>query len=166
MARRPGRAVPTARKGFPMSERLDNLHSVSAPVGYQADGEGRATLLKDRVRSLRLSENKSRQRSSGSWLPWLLCLLLAGACSYLAYAAYFAPAPVQPEEEPQGPAMTVQPSKSLVEKPAGRVALVAGGYIIPVQRVQVSPKVGGEVMEWRQVNDRELSEGDYVEEAT
>src|SRR5262249_27725518 len=30
------------------------------------------------------------------------------------------------------------------------------------QRVQVSPKVGGEVIEWRKINGRELREGDYV----
>jgi multidrug resistance efflux pump len=37
--------------------------------------------------------------------------------------------------------------ESTVESYTGRIALSAGGYIIPVHRVQVSPKVGGEVVE-------------------
>jgi multidrug resistance efflux pump len=145
-----------------MSERLDNDHPISAPVGYQTDGTSSAVSLKERVRSLRLPDSKTRRYPSGSWLPWLICLVLAGACGYLAYNAYFAPAPVEPEQ-PQISVPAESQPMTPTEKPAGRAALVAGGYIVPVQRVQVSPKVGGEVVEWRKTNGRELREGDYVE---
>jgi HlyD family secretion protein len=78
-----------------------------------------------------------------SWLPWLLCFVFAGVCAYLAYETYLvqtAPAPAQ-EPTTKAPA-DVKP----LEAPAGKIALEAGGYVIPVRRVQVSPKVGGEVV--------------------
>jgi multidrug resistance efflux pump len=146
-----------------MSERLDNSHSVSAPVSLPSPSVDGGLSLKDRVRSLRLPENQSRQRSSRSWLPWLLCLALAGLCGYLGYNTYFAnEARPEPDKPPASNASIEQPTTP-AEKPIGKVALTAGGYIIPMQKVQVSPKVGGEVMEWRKIDGRELREGDRVE---
>ncbi|HXG08915.1 MAG TPA: efflux RND transporter periplasmic adaptor subunit [Gemmataceae bacterium] len=140
-----------------MSERFDNNHPVSSPpVGTQTEPSGRTVSLKERVRSLRLPEHQTRTAPSSAWLPWALCVLLAGASAFLGYRAYFA-APVAEAEKPAGPQLTVAEPTSPLTKPSGRVALVAGGYIIPVQRVQVSPKVGGEVVKLY------IEEGQYVE---
>lgn len=111
--------------------------------------------LADRVRSLRLPELAAtpappRRR----WIPWGLCLALSGLSGYLALRPAAPPSVLasdsrEPLTSEEGPA-----------SPTGRVALEAGGYIIPVHRVQVSPKVGGEVVDLR------IEEGQYVAKGT
>ena len=109
--------------------------------------------LSDRVRSLQLSQRRTMSDSSASWLPWLICVALVSACSYFAYQLYFAEPAVKPTDE-AGAKSAVE--TKVPEAPAGRVALEAGGYVIPVRRVQVSPKVGGEVV------DLFIEEGQFV----
>ncbi len=116
--------------------------------------------LSDRVRSLRLSEH-SRQPQSFPMIPWLAVFVLSIACSGLGYLAFFKPANV--EEDAATPT-----KKAATEAAASGTALVsinkdgkvleAKGYIVAVDSVQVSPKVGAMVKEIY------FKEGDYIKE--
>src|SRR4051794_31118225 len=112
--------------------------------------------LTERVRSLRLPSDLERNTARrSSRLPWLLCGVLATACAYLVYRnATLADASAAPQvvETPR----SIADLPAAQAAPAGRTALEAGGYVIPVHRVQVSPKVGGEVIELF------IEEGQYV----
>src|SRR4029077_11097357 len=103
--------------------------------------------LTDRVRSLRLPEySTARSPARAPWLPWVLCALFAVLSGYLGLQSFRTDAetPVA-KDEPASAADSAGRSGSAA--PVGRVALEAGGYVIPVHRVQVAPKVGGEVVE-------------------
>src|SRR5438105_14036387 len=66
---------------------VNERSSVEVPA-VAKDAPGQANSLSDRVRSLRLQEKPARAKSGGGWLPWTLCLLLAGTTGALAYTTY------------------------------------------------------------------------------
>src|SRR5262245_56118336 len=112
-----------------MNERSDNNHSTPRPpVGAEPVAGARAVSLQDRVRSLRLPANQARAAAPASRLPWVFCLLLAGASAYLGYRAYVAE-PQADAEKPTGVQPAVSEPSAAFEKPSGKVALVAGGYV-------------------------------------
>jgi HlyD family secretion protein len=121
---------------------VDKISDVKAKSenAHPADGNGAGSLA-DRVRSLRLGGTQAGPRPRASRLPWLLCLVLLAACAYMGYRLK--------SEQPPPAEQTAAPEASTANDPppasVSRVALEAGGYIIPVHRVQVAPKVGGEV---------------------
>src|SRR5439155_18071900 len=63
----------------------------------------------------------------------------------LGYERYLAEPPAADQESASRP--TTGADLKPAEPAPGSVALTAGGYIIPIKRVKVSPKVGGEVTE-------------------
>lgn len=145
-----------------MSERMDNNHPSPSPVASQPEEAPRSLSLKDRVRSLRLTDNQTRRPSARAWLPWALVLVLGAGCAYLGYNAYLAGTAVDPEKQQASASADSQPRPA--DRPTGRIALGGvGGYIVPVQRVVVSPKVGGEVIELLKIDGRDIREGDVVE---
>jgi multidrug efflux pump subunit AcrA (membrane-fusion protein) len=130
---RPEAEVPLATRGGP------------APNGHPAS-------LSDRVRSLRLPDQAARPPAS-SRLPWLLCLALAGTTGYLGYRVATSPQPSADD----APAPTVSASASDAgAAPSTSRGMESGGFIIPVRRVQVSPKVGGQAVHMY------FQEGDFV----
>ena len=98
-------------------------------------------------------------RSGGSWLPWLLCVLLIGAAGTLGYLYY----DLQQEHQQvmQSAETAKQEKKTAAAKQRelgpGEVVLENKGYIIPVHQIQVSPKVSG------MVTKLYFKEGDIVE---
>jgi multidrug resistance efflux pump len=110
--------------------------------------------LTDRVRSLRLPADLERGKArSSSRLPWLLCVAFAGLSGYQFYRSSAT------ETSAPETTVSVRPALSTESKPnppKSRIALEAGGYVIPVHRVQVSPKVGGQVV------GLFIEEGQYV----
>jgi HlyD family secretion protein len=108
--------------------------------------------LADRVRSLQLPKSGVERRGGGAWLPWLLCLALAGVAGYLGYRQFgpeglsqesnSSPVQTTAEESPEGPS-----AKRPAEAKPGAVVNRAGGYIVPFTKSQVSPKVGGQIVE-------------------
>lgn len=116
--------------------------SAGQPVAEGQNGPGS---LSERVQSLRLPANMGRaNRPRGSLLPWILCLVFAALSGFLALRG------VSQEAAPDAGAKATEKGQSAAkaDKPKpGAIALEAGGYIIPVRRVQVSPKVGGEVVD-------------------
>src|SRR3984957_14593761 len=135
----------------------DGLPSVNGSVN------GSAT-LRDRVRSLRLSERApegKRTSFAAVLLPWGLCLILLAVTAAFGYRAYTnapadAPAPVADSttKDAAAPGITSDVASS------GDVALEAKGYIIPVHQIQVSPKVAG-MLTWV---DPHLEEGALFKE--
>src|SRR5688500_5762693 len=110
--------------------------------GAQAE-TARPSSLADRVRSLRIPEGSGRRSSGFSWLPWVLCLVLALSTGFFAVRAYDRPA------EQAAPQIQNALQQNLGTPAAQRldeVALKSKGYILPVQQIQVSPKVGGMVL--------------------
>src|SRR5436309_14482 len=74
---------------------MSEPHSNFAATGNTVDGaasQSKLGTLTDRVRSLRMPAENQARRSRGSWLPWVLCLLLAGAVGYVGYLYYTAQA--------------------------------------------------------------------------
>ena len=132
----------------------------AAPTAPVAEKRPSPLSLSDRVRSLKLPDQPKQARSQGSWFPWLLCLLLGGISGYLGYRAYT----TEPAAKTDDASLTKSsdPDAKAPELLPGQVALNAGGYVVPIRRVQIAPKVGGEVIELLKINGRELQEGDFV----
>lgn len=119
--------------------------------------------LSDRVRSLRLPDSADRRRGKPARLPWLLCLVLAGGLGYVSYQLYQLKQ-AQPAEAAQaGAGKTAGDARpGGTAAPAGRSALTAPGYIIPVRKVQVSPKVGGQIVQLNIVEGQKVKEGEII----
>src|SRR5581483_10916099 len=97
--------------------------------------------LSERVRSLRLPETMERATAARtSWLPWILCACFAALSVFLLLRNPSTEAPSASKEEPA--ALINSDARPTNGSSGDRLALAAGGYIIPVHRVQVSPKVG------------------------
>ncbi|HMP02805.1 MAG TPA: efflux RND transporter periplasmic adaptor subunit [Gemmatales bacterium] len=118
--------------------------------------------LAERVQSLKLAPDirvPPRRRGFG-WV-WLLVAALAGSGGAYAYIHY---APRPEADEGNGAATTSRATAPAPERSAGGPATVleAGGYIVPAQKVQISPKVGGQVVSLY----KDLEEGTFVEAGT
>lgn len=115
--------------------------------------------LKERVQSLRLGQEvrvPPRRSSKLFWLIILGILVGGGAWLWLKYGATLRQA-LSTSTAPQSTATATAPvAAPEKEKLASNIALEAGGYIVPFQKVQVSPKVGG------QVKKLYIEEGQYV----
>jgi multidrug resistance efflux pump len=142
-----------------MNERLDNH-----PTGHDADGSAPQPAigtLSDRVRSLRMPASQPARRSGGSWLPWILCLVLAGAAGYAGYLYYTVHEQLQADKESvEAKDQSKQAGGRARDVGPGEVTLENKGYIIPVHQIQVSPKVSG------MITKLHFKEGDIVEKGT
>jgi HlyD family secretion protein len=125
----------------------------SQPIATEASpSTNGAASLRDRVRSLRLSERapeNHRPSMAVMLLPWGLCVILLGVAVAFGYYAY-AIAPTRVVADGQAPTNDAtdkgskNPSSSGGDvASSGDVVLEAKGYIIPVHTIQVSPKVSG-----------------------
>jgi multidrug efflux pump subunit AcrA (membrane-fusion protein) len=115
--------------------------------------------LSDRVRSLRMPQVQQAPKSGGSWLPWVLCLCLAGAGAYLGFLYYDVQRELQSEKEAAETSKDAKKTAAAKQRELGpgEVVLENKGYIIPVHQIQVSPKVSG------MVTNLYFKEGDIVE---
>src|SRR5437867_3762975 len=110
------------------------------------------TTLQERVQSLRLGR-EVRVPPRRSSLPfWITILVVLGGVGFWLFRTYGAEWAHVFSSAPNGTASSASTSNSTAsgsdkEKVAGNIALEAGGYIVPMQKVQVSPKVGGQVKE-------------------
>lgn len=117
--------------------------------------------LQERVQSLRLGKQVRVPPRRGSKLFWLIILCIfvgGGAWMWMNYGTRFKEA----FSSSTTPTSTSTSSNPVVdkEKPPSNVALEAGGYIVPFQKVQVSPKVGG------QVKELFIEEGQFVKKGS
>src|SRR5438093_9074442 len=108
-----------------------------------------APSLSDRVRSLRLADRAAGKRAPGRGgaLPWVLCAIFLLTTAAFGYRAYRV-SPARPEagvEESPGAAAPAGTGYGTTAS-AGEVVLHAKGYVVPVHPIQVSPKVGGQLV--------------------
>ncbi len=119
----------------------------------------RQSALGERVRSLRLPPEVRAHRPEAHLVPWMLCLLLAGAAGGLGYLYYqevqrgaadnggSTAAPPASGKAKQAtnspPAKSPTPAAASVPDP---IALEAKGYVIPHREILVSPQVSGRLL--------------------
>jgi HlyD family secretion protein len=122
---------------------------------------GTAPSLGERVRSLRLPERTEArgEKATSPWLPWALCLLLAGCSSSLLVRAAFlkpagpdTPAPAAAasggEKSPGAQSATPTAPKADPEPKEGETVLEDKGYFTPAHQISVSPiGVNGRIRE-------------------
>jgi HlyD family secretion protein len=101
--------------------------------------------LSERVRSLRLPDRPA-ERGGKTWLPWLLCAVFACTTVYLALNRPEVQAGSGDGKAEAG----LAPGANVLgaaadEAPPGSVVLESKGNLVPIQLIQVSPKVGGMV---------------------
>jgi multidrug resistance efflux pump len=138
-----------SNEGHPQAE-------AAGPAAGQRNG---SASLSDRVRSLRLGEPGS-SRGGGSrsltiaWGVSVILLLLTLAMGYRAYRITPASSdePAQVAEPTRATSTLISPTRAAA---SGDVVLEAKGYIVAAHQIQVSPKVGGEII-WL---DPKLEEG-------
>jgi multidrug resistance efflux pump len=109
--------------------------------------------LSDRVRSLRLSGRDNSARPPSRFLPWVVSFVLLLTTAAFGYRAYRVgpmtegemvvrdtkkddKAPISPSSEPATTSVAAM----------GEVVLQSKGYVLPLSQVQVSPKVGGQLV--------------------
>lgn len=128
-----------------------------------------ASPLSEKVRSLQIAKRPVRE-SSGSWFPWILCLLLAGSTAYLAMSNRkserqgssdaLARNETQATSSASAPATPTEPAAD-----SSTVVHESKGYIVPRHQILVSPKVNGMVKYLRiQKPDLPPEEGVPLEE--
>lgn len=130
----------------------------SAPA---ANGTPNGAGLSERVRSLRLPEGVNQGRLARNPWPWILCGLCVLAMAFMALRDRAAPA--EPARTANSPGTATTPAQR--KEAPGRdddIALEAKGYIIPASLIQVSPKVGGMVMELFIEENKKVKKGDIL----
>lgn len=136
-----------------------------------------ATSLADRVKTLKIDSAVMERRSGGTtWPLWLLCLLCLGGIGYVGYGQWHLEQDLTARLEKQLTELketqaakdapvsgnTIGPDGMRGAAPVGKIANTAGGYIVPVQLVQVSPKVGGQVTELYIEEGKRVKQGDVL----
>jgi len=119
-----------------------------------------ASTLQERVESLRLTKDIRVPPRRSGLVFWLVILAVLVGVPYWLYRNYGDQLRQVLATAPSSTATTTAPTASTggeKEKVAHNIAKEAGGYVVPVQRVQVSPKVGG------QVKKLNIEEGKRVE---
>ncbi|NBO92402.1 MAG: biotin/lipoyl-binding protein [Planctomycetia bacterium] len=131
--------------------------------------------LGDRVRSLRLGDRSAQPGSRLTGLPWVLVVVLLFLTALLGYRAYRITGSYDPERtasrEPirsASPVTTAGPTTpdTTPSKPTSseEVILQSKGYVVPFSLIQVSPRVGGQLVEINE-NFREgerFKKGDFL----
>lgn len=159
----------------PNSPELANNHSLNGTSTTTAT-------LTDRVRELRLPGqlNSGRGKGSGgsSWLPWVLCILLAVAWGSMGIR-YYRSTPSAPStsnvatisSEKTAPTLSSltksEGGKSGEEKaksaPTDTIVLEGRGNVIPAHQISVSPvDVAGRIIELYIEEGKSFKEGDIL----
>lgn len=126
----------------------------------------------DRVQRLRLDNQLGGTKSGGgggvTWLPWILCLVLALSWGGVAIRTY-RNAPADTDREPEAPGSTAKTGTNTPSTPSGTEAtsgaieLEVKGYLVPAQQIAVSPiEVQGRIVELNVVEGKLFPEGSVL----
>ncbi len=152
-----------------MNDRIEN-NAVSTETRTENSLPPEPTSLSERVRSLRLPDQQGKKQSRGIvWFLAGLCLLLALTSGGLGFLVLNQPK--ADDAKPHDPTSATG-ERSYGEgsqaSSIGNVVAESQGYIVPVHRIQVSPKVNGLIISLRVKKDKNdpgipLEEGRRVE---
>jgi len=151
-----------------MSERNENNAALSE-TAVEAVRRPEPASLSERVRSLRLPEQQAKKSSRGIvWFLGGLCFLLALTTGGLSYMVINQPKSDDSKSNDSTSAGERSFGEGSQASSIGNVVAESQGYIVPVHRIQISPKVNGLIMSLRikkDVNDPgvPLEEGRRVE---
>lgn len=121
--------------------------------------------LQERVQSLRLGREVRVPPRRGGKLFWLviLCIFVGGGSwVWMTYGEAIKRA-MSTSTAPYSSAAATKPVAEK-EKIPSNVSLEAGGYIVPFQKVQVSPKVGGQVKKLYIEEGKPVKKGEVLAE--
>jgi multidrug resistance efflux pump len=123
------------------------------------EDETPAASLRDRVQRLRLpGDIEAGAPRSRAWIPWTLCVVLGLCTLALGLRAAMGSGQAAPAEAK--PPVTAAEVEAVAEP--GAVVLESKGYIIPAHQIQVSPKVGGMVVELNIEEGRKVKKGETL----
>src|SRR5260370_39470803 len=151
-----------------MSERNESNATLSETAVESARRPEPAS-LSERVRSLRLPEQQAKKSSRGVvWFLGSLCFLLALTTAGLGYLVISQPKSDDSNSIDSASAGDRKPGESSLGSTIGSVVAESQGYIVPVHRIQISPKVNGLIVSLRIKKDANdpgvpLEEGKRVE---
>jgi len=155
-----------------MIERIERNENKTALSETVADSPRRPepASLSERVRSLRLPEQQAKKSSRAVvWFLGFLCLLFALTSAGLGYLLVSQPKSDDPKP---GDSTSTLGERSVTDSSQaasiGSVVAESQGYIVPVHRIQISPKVNGLIETLRIKKDANdpgvpLEEGKRVE---
>jgi multidrug resistance efflux pump len=139
---------------------------MSLPTEPRLNGPAVHGDLVNRVQQLRLDNQigTGRQRSGGSWLPWVLCGLLAVTWAGVGVRWYKAtPTGDRPEGGAPAAKPGTAPAAGEAAIPPGEVVFVLKGNLIPSLQIAVSPiDVAGEVTEITFVEGKRVKKGELL----
>jgi HlyD family secretion protein len=152
-----GPPFPSGRDGFPQ-------------VNPMADTTTRNGELKNRVQQLRLNNQLGTDHGGGrggaTWLPWILCFVLAVAWAGVGIRSYRnAPAndlvDTKAVTDSERKSDSAPGSSGAATPPlAGTIEVEVKGYLVPAQQIAVSPiDVGGRVVELNVVEGKFFAKG-------
>jgi HlyD family secretion protein len=132
------------------------------PENSPRDGSPRdGSPLRKRVLSLRLPQHHQPARAAGSGKAvWALVVVLSAVIAVLVYFL------IQKKVVPDASA-PVAAAKSSADAPtasSGDIALDSKGYVMPVQRILVSPKVSGMIVSLDILEGRRVKKDDVLAE--
>ncbi len=119
----------------------------------------------DRVQRLRLDSQLGNVKTGGSggvtWLPWLLCGILALAWAGVALRTYRnAPAKTDTSEETTPTQSNTSAPSTTPTVEGGTVQLEVKGYLVPAQSIAVSPiEVQGRIIELNVIEGKLFEKG-------
>lgn len=139
-------------------------HTATVPL---VNGE-----MRNRVQGLRLDSQLAASKASRgggtSWLPWVLCLVMAAAWAGVGIRSYKAGAfnsnttteAGTTTGPPTGSKPVAAPAPGV---PGGSIQIEVKGYLVPAQLISVSPiDVGGRVVELNVVEGKLFKQGDVL----
>jgi multidrug resistance efflux pump len=133
------------------------------PVAAQGSETPEGAPLRERVLSLRLPQASQKSQTSGGSgkAAWLLVVVLAAVVAVLVYLL------MQKRTNDSTGALDGPAKPAAGDAPvasSGDIALDSKGYIMPVQRILVSPKVSGMIVKLDILEGRRVRKGDILAE--
>ncbi|MCZ2344221.1 MAG: efflux RND transporter periplasmic adaptor subunit [Bacteroidales bacterium] len=151
----------------------DPVATMDPPVGANGTSHPHGTGhhdrdMLDRVQQLRLDNQlggAKSARTGSTWLPWILCGVLALTWASVAIRSYRNPTAVAvpstntaiPQSTGESPSAPPSPTAPVA---AGTVQLEVKGYLVPAQQIAVSPiEVGGLITELNVIEGKLFPKG-------
>ena len=117
----------------------------------------------NRVQQLRLDNQLGAAKRGGgggaTWLPWMLCVLLAGSWAFVAVRYYR----TTKDDSPSASSAAATSSEKSAAPESGSTQVESRAYLVPARQIAVSPiDVAGRVIELNVVEGKRYQEGEVL----